>query len=452
MSRLTAFNLLGRIGAEPALLAPSYASGLGATIREMMATPSMVTPTGALDELTQAHLRSVCGSWGADFDERKPYGFMNGVAIIPVHGTLINRFNSSWGFITGYQYIETAIVAAAGDAMVKGIVLDVDSYGGEAQGCFETCDVIHNARKSKPITAIVNANAYSAAYAVSSAANRIVVTPSGGAGSIGVVTMHVDYSAALKEDGIKVTFIYAGKHKTDGNPYEPLTAGVKTEIQGRINATYDEFVAQVVRNRGLETDAVKGTEARIYRAEDAKALGLIDAVEAAPAALRAFVTELSGSQQKDMMTMSTTTEQPAAVKNETPAVTASTPVENTVAATPVENTGTGEGAKAERERIASILNCEEAGDRSALANHLALSTDLTVEQARGVLAASPKEAKPAAATASPFVAAMDGGNHPNVGASADGDEGNDKPADRVAHMLSALSKATGQKFDNPSKH
>ncbi len=404
---MPAFGLIGRIASEPMLLAPTY-QNLGADLRNLTAA----VPNAQQDLL----LNMVAMTYNAERRENKPYVVAGRVAVIPVHGILINRFDACWGFVTGYTYIERALDTALRDPEVAGVMLDVESYGGEAQGCFELCDTIHAARSRKPIRALVYANAYSGGYAIASAAERITITPSGGAGSIGVVTRHVDFSKAFDNDGITVTFVYAGDHKIDGNPYQPLPAAVRADMQTRIDATYGRFVDQVARNRDLPRQAVIDTQARIYGAQDAATLKLVDTVDTPSSAFLAFVSELS--QESSPMSNPTTT-------NAAPAAAPSTPA---AAATPPVN---------ERARISAILDCEAAKERPALARHLALHTDLTAEAAQAVLAASATEAKPEAA--SPFLTAMDKDKHPNVGAGGGGDE----EPDLVTTILRDYQAATG---------
>lgn len=460
-------SLLGRINSsEPMLLAPQY-NGLSAVIRQMLAVetkPVREHASGIGDlaaivgnEETEQFLSAYCALWGDNRAERKPFAQVGDMAVIPVHGTLINRFSGAWGFVTGYDYIRTAFDAAVADPTVKGVALDVDSYGGEVQGCFELADHMHKARGTKPVRAIVNASAYSAAYAIASCADKIVLTPSGGAGSIGVVTMHVDYSKALADAGITVSFIFAGDHKVDGNPYQPLPDGVRADIQARIDATYEKFVATVARNRRMDAKKVRDTQARTYVAEDAKKMGLIDSVAAPKVAFAGFANELSGSTTKDtdMLKNDENTEQaqaapaaPAADTAAAPATEAAAPAAEPVAAAPAAEPVAAAAAAApatdskadERARIAGILGADEAKGRGALANHLALNTDLSVEQARAALAASPKES-----TASGFRASMDADTHPEVGADGGADAAQEpKGASRI---VANYRRATGFKLD-----
>lgn len=382
-----AYELLGRLGNEPWLLSPTF-FGIPATIRAML--------SGNVSQ--DATLEDTSLRFGGTVESSKPYLTVGTAAVIPVHGTLLNRFGAAWGFVTGYDYIRTAFNAALADPSVKGIVFDVNSPGGDAQGCFEVCDVIRAGRSVKPSVALVNANAMSGAYAIASAAGAIVAMPSARVGSVGVVTMHVDYSKALENDGVKVSFIYAGDHKVDGNPYEPLPKSVKNAIQSRVDSLYATFVGQVARNRGLDEEAVRKTEAAVYDAEQALEAGLIDRIEDATTAFASFMQSLSP--QNPEIRMNTTEQTPETVQTpETPSAPDTAAVAN-----------------AERERIASILNSEEAKGRSTLASHLALRTSMSADEAIAVLAAAAVE-KTEPAT-SPFLSAMAGDDHPEVGAGA----------------------------------
>ena len=133
-------------------------------------------------------------------------------------------------------------------------------------------------------------SAYSAGYSIASAADRIVVSRTGGVGSIGgVVTSHTDRSAALAAAGLKITFIHAGKHKVDGNAAEPLSSGARARIQARIDGLMAIFVAAVVRNRSLSEEAVRATEALTFTATAAVENGLADEIGSLDEAVSAFV-------------------------------------------------------------------------------------------------------------------------------------------------------------------
>lgn len=205
-----------------------------------------------------------------------------GTAVLTMRGP-ISRRPTPLSFLCGGASVEelsVALRAAVADPAVARIVLDIDSPGGTVDGVPELAREIFDARSKKPITAFVDSMAASAAYWLASQASELVVTPSGQVGSIGVFSLHVDYSKALEAEGIKPTFIHAGKFKVEANPYEPLGDEAKGAIQSRIDAYYGMFVHDVARGRGLSVETVRAEfgEGRMVLAKDAVKRGMADAI------------------------------------------------------------------------------------------------------------------------------------------------------------------------------
>lgn len=418
MSNFAARAALDRMNLREVALAPHYAglvSDLSALAR---ATPELCE---ASFETRRVEMAAAYGFSPAE--QRKPFAFSNGLAIIPVTGSLINRFGGSYeGYVTGYNFVRRQLQAAIADEDVKGIIFDVNSYGGEAAGCFELAAEIRASRKIKPSMAVVDSNAYSAGYALASSATKVVATPSGGVGSVGVITMHVDMSKMLEDFGVKITLIYEGKHKADGNPYEPLPDDVKASVQSRIHAGYERFVALVAENMGMDAQKVRDTQSRTYSADEALSLGLIHAIATPQQAAQAFFDELSGSTSNQQgASMSTQTNEPGA---------------DTQAATT-------EARKAERARVNGILTCEEAKGREALAQHLAMNTEMSVDEAKAMLNVAPK-ADAKAPSENAFEKAMANTPNPQVGSDASATSPSAEQ-DPVKQILSAQSAATGIK-------
>ena len=220
--------------------------------------------------------------------------------MIPIHGTLVKRtlgLEAASG-LTSYQDIGAMLDAALADPSVTGILLDVDSPGGEASGSFELARRVREAAAVKPIWAVANDAAFSAAYAIASSADRIVVTETGGVGSIGVIALHIDQSVKDANDGYRYTAITAGQHKNDFSPPEPLTHTAKGELQSEVDRLYDIFVGHVATMRGLPEMAVRATEAALYFGPNATAAGLADAVGTLEATLTEFSTYLSSRGRK----------------------------------------------------------------------------------------------------------------------------------------------------------
>ena len=167
----------------------------------------------------------------------------------------------------------------AANSDVGAIVLDIDSPGGMHAGTEDLANKIHAARKSdRPIIAISNDLMASAAYWIASAADQIVVSPGSITGSIGTILIHTEYSKALADAGIAVSVIHAGKFKSEGNPYEPLTDAARQHMQSLVDAAYADVIKSVARNREVELGVVENKygQGRVYGEAQAKQRGLAD--------------------------------------------------------------------------------------------------------------------------------------------------------------------------------
>lgn len=203
-----------------------------------------------------------------------------GIAVIPIHGTLVRRtvgLEAESG-LTSYQSLADALDQAVAEPDIAGILLDIDSPGGEAGGLFDLADRIRAACQRKKVYAVANDSAYSAAYAIASSAEKLFVTRTGGVGSIGVIAMHVDQSVRDAQDGYCYTTVFAGAKKNDLNPHDPITDAGLAFLQTEVNRIYGLFADTVARNRHLTLDAVRATEAGLFFAQDAVNVGLADAV------------------------------------------------------------------------------------------------------------------------------------------------------------------------------
>lgn len=211
-----------------------------------------------------------------------PYAMVDGIAVIEISGVLIHR--GSWigqsSGQTSYEGIAAQIEAAANDPAVRGLALEIDSFGGEVAGVFDLADRIRAIRAAKPVWAFVAEHAFSAGYALASQADRVLLPRTGAVGSIGVVVMHADLSGQLDQDGVRVNLIHSGQHKVDGNPYAPLPEAVRADIQREIDVLRFLFADTVAAGRGgrLSQEAALATEAVVYRGTDAVAAGLADEV------------------------------------------------------------------------------------------------------------------------------------------------------------------------------
>lgn len=211
------------------------------------------------------------------------------VHVLRLHGTITPRSgmmsNMSGG--ASLEQFQKAFRAAANDPSAQAIVLDVDSPGGYVDLVQETADMVYAARRAdRPIVAVANTMAASAAYWIASAADEMVVTPSGSVGSIGVYGMHDDLSGALEQKGVKREIIKAGPRKAEG-AVGGLDDVSRKHMQERINETYAQFVSAVARHRGVDAAIVRADPetstahfggGRAYHAKTAVRLGMADRV------------------------------------------------------------------------------------------------------------------------------------------------------------------------------
>lgn len=207
--------------------------------------------------------------------------YTGNVAVIGIYGVLTQRGGMDPDTsepLTSMSRLTSTIQSAAADPAIGSIVLDVDSPGGSVNGVQELADAIFAARKQKPVAAIANSLAASAAYWCASQAGEVYAAPGAETGSIGCYTVFMTVMEALKNQGVSIELIRAGKYKAEGNPYEPLSPEGRAHVQGMVNTHYDSFVRAVARGRGKTLAAVREGmgQGRTLLPDDAKAAGMID--------------------------------------------------------------------------------------------------------------------------------------------------------------------------------
>lgn len=225
----------------------------------------------------------------------RPYQIVDGAAIIPVSGLLLERFPYiGYSGATGYDALRLQTAVALTDPAVRGLLYDINSGGGDAAGMVDLSRWIATsaAAAGKPTASVLISTACSAAYGLACATQSIAMPDCGSVGSIGALRVHFDVSGLLAEAGVKVSLITSDPHKADGNPYEPLPDGVAGDWTEIVGSVRDSFAAWVAERRPMTLDAIRGTEARVYSgpvgASRALSLGLVDAVAPSAEAATAF--------------------------------------------------------------------------------------------------------------------------------------------------------------------
>lgn len=437
---LEAHPYIGRFANQPALLQPGSEAWLATCLRGHAGIeydPAFAGPYG---------LDRRYGQSSPDY----AFSRLGNLAVIPIRGALLHGSMARDRYATGYDFIRLAARQAAEDEEVAGIVYLHNSNGGEVAGNFDLADELNEIEK--PSIAIVDEHAYSASYSLASAANRIVVPRTGGVGSIGVLTAHVDMSKLLEKMGLDVNFIYAGKHKVDGNPFRPLGESVKNRMQVRIDALYNEFVAIVARNRALTPQSVRATEALTFSASEAIEAGLADAVYAPGEALAAFIDELKPTGVFTMKTNAAkAAEQPQTNAPSEPQTNGAEGATSQGTYTQADlDTARAEGVAAERARIQGIMNGDEAKTRPIAASRLAFTTGMSVEDASAFLAGLPEEPSQGSAVqgstngqSGAFEKAMS--NTPNPEISPDDNGASGEQMSEAQRILASYHSVTGRK-------
>lgn len=231
---------------------------------------SRVQPMTAWDDAPEAEKKT-----------RAAVRVVGNVAVIQAFGTLSHRVSAmeASSGASSYETLAAEVDAALKDPRVEGILLEVDSFGGGAAGCFDLADKLRMAAGSKPIVGVAAQFALSAGYALLSQADTVFVPQAGAVGSVGVVTTHVDLTGALSKEGVKVTLLYAGERKVDLSPYKSLTDSARAELAAQVAQTYDLFLEKASRVPGrADAAALRKTQAGIYTGQAAVDAGLADMV------------------------------------------------------------------------------------------------------------------------------------------------------------------------------
>lgn len=229
------------------------------------------------------------------------------VALLNIFGVLESRSSwiTEWFGGTSYEQIGSWIDKSLADASIGSIVMNIDSPGGTVAGLQEVADKVTVASKTKPVYAIANGQAASAAYWLGSSATAFYATPTAEVGSIGVLLAHADYSKALENDGVKVTYVHAGKYKVEGNATQPLDTEAQAEMQRQVDHYYGMFVGHVAKSRGVSKSKVESDfgQGRMIESERAASLGMIDGVRTLDNVLSSLVGATDGKKTTAMGVM-----------------------------------------------------------------------------------------------------------------------------------------------------
>ena len=412
---LIAERVLGR----PLLVLPAKAELIVTILGERIGVAGGEISENDPDVLAAIGASRFVGEPGGPYDARGRRRIMfrqqDGLAIIDVMGSLVNRgawLGTSSG-LTSYEGLAAQIEAAVADHTVRGIVLDIDSPGGEATGAFGFYETIRAARQRKPVVAVVNDMAASAAYGIAAQANEIVISPSSMTGSIGVVMVHMDHSKEMEKRGRKPTLIFAGDHKVDANSFEPLSDGVRADLQREVDGIYDTFVESVATGRpGLSTQTIRATQARVFRGAAAIEIGLADRIGSFVETLARLSTRsIHGGNMTQAIQNQVDPRVYSQAEHDAAIIAARAAEREDLAK--AHAAAIAAARKETLDRIRAIVTCEAAKGREGPALTMALETDIPVEGAIKLLGSVP------AATAAQTIPSVASRSAPQVGTESD---------------------------------
>jgi ClpP class serine protease len=206
---------------------------------------------------------------------------VNGIGCITIHGPLTYR-TSGWEALCGGFSYEMLLEQAEEliEAGAKTIVIDADSGGGEAYGCFESANELRAMCNDSGIRLLgyIDGSACSAMYGLICVCDEVVINPFGDAGSIGVLIALYNDSKALEQEGYERTFITDGTDKVPFADDGSWREGFLEDLQTRVSELGDEFRAHVSKYTGLSVQAIKDTQAKVYSAQDALSMGLVNKI------------------------------------------------------------------------------------------------------------------------------------------------------------------------------
>jgi signal peptide peptidase SppA len=200
------------------------------------------------------------------------------IAVIEVMDSLVHRTRGlqAESGMTSYESIGNQLLQCARDPRIGGILLHVDTPGGEVSGAYPLAGIVSQVAKEKPVWAVVDEAAWSAGYLIASQCNRILLSENGSVGSIGICLVHVDESGKDSKDGREYTIMHRGARKIDFSPHGPLSAEAKTFADKLLDREYAMFVDHVARGRKLSPKMVRATEASLIYGQDAIDEGFAD--------------------------------------------------------------------------------------------------------------------------------------------------------------------------------
>lgn len=202
------------------------------------------------------------------------------IAVIPLHGPIFPKANmmTEMSGATSLEQWNSQFRQLVADESIGTIIIDADSPGGSSELIPETGAMIRSAREIKPVYAISNTMAASAAYGIVANASKVFASPSALTGAVGTYMVHTDDSELMQKIGVKETVIKAGRFKAV--EIESLTPESKAYFEELVGDINDVFLNSIAQGRGVDVEHVRQTygEGKVFASSRALELGMIDEI------------------------------------------------------------------------------------------------------------------------------------------------------------------------------
>ncbi len=203
------------------------------------------------------------------------------ILVISINGVISNSPKES--FLRSMPSMVEETVAqlrkAEKDENIKSLLIKVDSPGGTVTaGDMLYHEILaYKERTGVKIVVSMMGTAASGGYYVSLPADTIIAHPTTITGSIGVIIMQPDLTGLMDKIGVDIRVSKSGHNKDMGSPFRPATEEEQKMLKDVTDDLSRRFLFLVEKHRGLDEAVLSEVAtARIYLAEDAKSLGLID--------------------------------------------------------------------------------------------------------------------------------------------------------------------------------
>lgn len=234
------------------------------------------------------------GNAGDTYDQQLSVGVLR---FVGVSWARVPEYYEYYGWIDPFRFA-ARVLELARDNTVHSIVLEVHSPGGTVAGTEVAALAVREAASIKPVIAVVNDMACSAAYWVASQATEVVLAnDTSMVGSIGVIMTHVDYTKWAEEMGFTVTYIRSTEKKARGQPYESMNEDIRQEWQDEADLLHKKFSSGVLAGRSgkLKKENIANVATgETWYGRDAISQGLADRI--------ASLSKVISDQLKDIQT------------------------------------------------------------------------------------------------------------------------------------------------------